>query len=208
MNLEKNNFLITKIQTANLFVLKKPLLKKNIKGSIKTGGRNNSGKITVRHRGCGNKKKYRKINFHRTKQSTGIVCNFEYDPNRNANIAAVYNMYLNSFFYIVAPKNLKLGDIVKSNLFSKPKVGHFLPLAKLPVGSFLHNISIKKNEISKIARSAGSFCQLKEKTLKFATLELNSGKLKKISNKNCATVGIVSNEFAFLTKLTKAGQSR
>jgi len=190
-------------------ISKIPLIKSNIKGLSKKGGRNNSGKITVRCKGKGNKNKYRKINFYRYKMSTGIVSSFEYDPNRNTNIAAIYNFYSDSFFYIIAPKNLKTGDIIKSNSFSDPKLGHSLSISKIPVGTFLHNLKLKNSKPAQITRSAGTFSILKEKNLRNAVIELSSGKIKLISVKNQATIGAVSNEFAFLLQqLKKAGQSR
>ncbi len=209
MNTETKKQLTNRTFDINKFVFKnRSLIKKNIIGLAKTAGRNNSGKITVWHTGRGNKKKYRKINFYRTEQSTGIICSLEYDPYRNSNIAAVYDVYNNVFFYIIAIKNLKVGDIVKSGLALNPKLGYSLLLNKIPVGSFMHNISFRNMSYAKISRAAGSFCQLKEKTLDHATIKLNSGKLKKISIKNIATIGIVSNEYIFLSKLRKAGQSR
>ena len=184
----------------------KPILKKSIKGLKNSGGRNNSGKITVNHKGGGHKKKYRKINFLRTQPSTGIICSLEYDPNRNANIASLYEPANNQFSYILAPKNIKIGDIVKSGPNAETKVGHSLPISKIPVGSYIHNISPKSNKPGQISRSAGAFSQLTEKTLDYAKIELSSGEQRLVSTKCYATIGIVSNELIFLTKLGKAGQ--
>jgi large subunit ribosomal protein L2 len=187
---------------------KKPLLKKYIKGLKNTSGRNNSGKITVRHKGNGHKKKYRKINFYRTNISTGIVCSLEYDPNRNAYIAAIYDLSNNEFFYILAPKNLKIGDIIESGSTAEPKLGHSLPITQIPVGSYIHNISPKKSKSAQISRAAGTFSRLKKKTLNYAVIELSSGELRLLSPKCFATIGSVSNELVFLSQLKKAGQSR
>ena len=187
---------------------KKPLLKKSVKGLIKSNGKNNSGKITVRHKGGGHKRKYRAINFFRTHPSTEIVCSIEYDPNRNTTIASVFCVSTQKFSYILAPKNLKVGDIVKSGPNAEEKIGHSLPIAKIPVGSYIHNISPKAKKSAQISRSAGTFSQLKEKTFNYAKIKLSSGEHRFISIKCFATIGIVSNELFFLTKLGKAGQSR
>lgn len=187
---------------------RKYLLKKSIKGLKNTTGRNHSGKVTIKHKGSGHKKKYRKINFFRIKILIGITCSIEYDPNRNSNIAAIYDFSNNKFFYILAPKNLKIGDIVESNINSEPKLGNSLSINQIPLGSYLHNISKTFFKPASFSRAAGSFSKLKEKTLNYALVELNSGRCKTISIKCCATIGIVSNELTFLSRLKKAGQSR
>jgi large subunit ribosomal protein L2 len=208
MNLNKEKGkLVNKIIKINKFIFKKPLIKKSIKGLIKTGGRNNIGKITIRHIGKGHKRKYRKINFYRIKQSIGIIFNIEYDPNRNSNIAAIYDFYNNNFFYVLATKNLKIGDILKSSYYSKPKLGYSLPINQIPIGSYIHSVKLKSSKFAKISRAAGTFSQLKEKTLNYAIIKLSSGKYKQILSKNHVTIGIVSNELIFLSKLKKAGQS-
>ena len=187
---------------------KKPLLKKCIKGLINSNGRNNSGKITVRHKGGGHKRRYRTIDFFRTTPSTGIICSIEYDPNRNSNIASVFDTFTQKFSYIISPKNLKIGDVVKSGPNAETKIGHSLPISKIPVGSYIHSISPKAKKPAQISRAAGAFSQITEKTLSYAKIELSSGEQRFISVKCYATIGVVSNEFVFLTKLGKAGQSR
>lgn len=187
---------------------KKPLLKQKIKGMINLAGRNNTGRITVYHKGGGHKRRYREINFNRIKNSVGIICSIEYDPNRNANIASVFDFNKNEFFYILAPKKLSIGDVVESGSNAEPKLGNSLPIAEIPVGSFIHNISPKKFKPAQISRAAGTFSKLKEKTLSYAIIELSSGEQRFISPKCYATIGIVSNESAFLIKKRKAGQSR
>ena len=186
----------------------KPIIKKKIKKLVNTAGRNNSGKITVRHKGGGHKQKYRKINFFRTEISTGITISIEYDPNRNSHIAAIYDISKKDFFYILAPKNLKIGDIIKSGPNAEPKIGHSLPLSDIPIGSYIHNVSSKANKPAQISRSAGTFSKIKEKNLEFVKIELSSGEQRLVSPKCYATIGIVSNELIFLTKLGKAGRSR
>lgn len=192
----------------NIFTTKKPLIKKKIVGLINSSGRNNSGKITVRHKGQGHKKSYRIINFKRTQEMTGIVCSIEYDPNRNSNIASIYNLTFNKFFYILAPKNLKVGDIIKSGINIEPKLGYSLPISEIPVGSFIHCVFPSPSHSSIFSRAAGTFSYIKEKTLTHAKIELSSGEERILSSKCYATIGIVSNELDFLTTIGKAGRSR
>jgi len=109
---------------------------------------------------------------------------------------------------MIAPNNSKMGDIVKSGLDTEPKLGYSLPLSKIPVGSFIHNIATKAAKSAQLSRSAGTFSSLKEKTLSQVVIKLSSGEQKTISSKCYATVGIVSNELVSFTKLGKAGQSR
>jgi len=196
------------IQLKTTHLKKKPLIKTKLKGLINSNGRNNEGKITVRHKGGGHKRKYRQIEFNRTTESTGITCSIEYDPNRNANIASIYDFASNTFFYIIAPKNLKIGNIVKTGSNIEPKLGNSLPISEIPVGSLIHNISPKISKPAQISRSAGSFSIIKEKSLNYAKIELPSGEQRLISPRCYATIGIVSNELIFLTQKGKAGRSR
>ena len=135
---------------------KTSLIKSVIKGQKNTAGKNNSGKITVYHKGGGHKKKYRKINLMRNNDSIGIVTSLEYDPYRTAFIASVYDFLNSSYFYMIAPKNLNIGDIVKSGFNAEIKIGHSLTLMKIPVGSFIHNISLRENKEAQLSRSAGT----------------------------------------------------
>ena len=187
---------------------KKPIVKTKIIGIKTSTGRNNSGKITVRHKGNGHKRKYRKINFLRNSESTGIVTSIEYDPNRNTNIASIYDFLKNKFFYILAPKNLEIGNIVQSGSDAEPMTGNSLPISKIPEESFIHNISPKVSKKAQISRSAGTFSILKDKTREYAKIELSSGEQRLLSSQCYATIGIVSNESFFLTQRSKAGQSR
>lgn len=187
---------------------KKPIIKRKILGLKTKSGRNHSGKITALRKGNGHKKKYRKINFSRTHISTGIVIGIEYDPNRNTNIASVYDFTRNYFFYMLAPKKLKIGNIVQSGWKAKLSEGNSLPLFKIPEGSFIHNITQHKKKKAQITRAAGCFSIIKEKTIEHVKIRISSKK-EKIVPINCnATLGILSNESYFLTKLGKAGQSR
>ena len=196
------------IQLSRKNLTKQPLLKNHMLGTKNSSGRNNCGKITVRHKGGGHKRKYRTLNFLRVNSSTAIVSSIEYDPNRNANIASIFDLSTSKFTYIIAPKDLEIGDIVKSGPNAEMRVGHSLPLAKIPVGSYIHNISPKSKKPAQISRAAGTFSKLIEKTLHYAKIELSSGEQRFVSVKSYATLGIVSNGSAFLTKLGKAGQSR
>lgn len=199
---------LVKLNQKSLNLSKKPLLKQKLKGKKNSTGRNHSGKITVFHKGGGAKRRYREVNFSRTFNSTGIVCTLEHDPNRNAYIASIFDFLNFDFFYILAPKNLKVGDIVKSGLEIEPSLGSSLPISGIPIGTPIHNISPKVFEKGKISRAAGTFSIIKEKTDKHALIELSSGEQRYVSSKCFASVGEVSKELHFLTRLGKAGQSR
>jgi len=187
---------------------KAPLLKFKLEKIKNLSERNNQGKITIRHKGGGHKKRYRKINFNRSLKSIGIVITIEYDPNRNCHIMSLFDFHKNIFYYLLAPQNIKVGDIIKSGSKIKPALGNALPISAIPIGNFLHNISQIPQNSAQISRAAGSFSQLEEKTLTYARLKLTSGKIKYISIKNYATIGVVSNKFSFLTCKGKAGRSR
>jgi large subunit ribosomal protein L2 len=212
MNLIKNSYtLLTQKKLINLSRKKLnrvPLIKNIVKGQKNTAGKNNLGKITASHRGGGHKKKYRKIDFIRNENSIGIVTSLEYDPYRTAFIASIYDFLNSAYFYITAPKKLNIGDIVKSGTNADIKIGHSLPLTKLPVGSVIHNISLKKNKKAQLSRSAGTSSQLIEKTSEYCRIVLSSGKHKFISTTCYATIGTVSNEFIFFKIIGKAGRSR
>ena len=184
------------------------LIKSIAIGKKNLAGRNNSGKITVRHIGGGHKKKYRKIDFIRNKDSIGIVASLEYDPCRTAFIASVYDFLNQKYFYMIAPKNLSIGDIVSSGFNAEIKVGHSLALLKIPIGSFIHNISLKENKKAQLTRSAGTNAQLIEKTSKYCRIALSSGFHKLLPPTCQATLGAVSNEFSFFNKVNKAGRNR
>jgi large subunit ribosomal protein L2 len=186
----------------------KPFIKKKTIG-LKTGaGRNHSGQITIRRKGGGHKKKYRKIDFSRTSESIGIVVSVEYDPNRNCNIASVYDYAKNYFFYILAPKKLNVGNIVESGYKAELHTGNSLPLLKIPEGSFIHNITLNVRKGGQLTRAAGCSAVIKEKTLSHARVKISSKTEKLIPLEYHATLGILSNESFFLTQLGKAGQSR
>lgn len=199
---------LIKLNQKSLNLSKKPILKSRVKGMTNSSGRNHSGRITVFHKGGGVKRKYREINFYRTSNSSGIVCSLEYDPNRTAYIASVFDFINLDFSYILAPKGLKVGDVVRSGSEIEPSLGSSLPISGIPIGIPIYNISPKLAKEAQISRSAGTFSIVKEKTEKSAVIELSSGELRHISSKCFASIGEVSKELHFLTKLGKAGQSR
>lgn len=212
MNLTKNkSTLLNQKRLINLSrknLRKTSLIKNVVKGKKNTAGKNNTGKITVYHKGGGHKKKYRNINFARNNDSIGIITSLEYDPYRTAFIASVYDFLNLEYFYIIAPKNLNIGDIVKSGFSAEVKIGHTLTLLKIPVGSFIHNISLKENQKAQLSRSAGTSSQLIEKTAKYCRIVLSSGQHKFLSTTCHATIGTVSNEFSFFKIIGKAGRNR
>lgn len=196
------------IRLNKIFLNKHPIIKSNLIGLKNSSGRNNSGKITSFRKGGGHKQKYRKIDFFRQLDASGIVMSIEYDPNRTANIALIYDLINQKYSYIISPIFLKVGDIVKSGLIAESKLGHSLPIENIPVGSFIYNISTKTKKKAQISRSAGTYSQLIEKSTNFARIKLSSGEHRLISVKCYATMGIVSNEEFFLTTIGKAGRSR
>jgi len=187
---------------------KKPLLKSKIKGKKNFAGRNNIGKITVRHKGGGHKKNYRKVEFVNSMNRIGIVTSIEYDPNRTGHIASIYDFLNKEYFYILAPEKLETGHIVKSGSNAEIFLGHSLPISKIPEGTFIYNISTKKNKSSEICRAAGSFAQIIEKTAKYCKIKLKSGEIRILSNACYVSIGIVSNTLHHLKHIGKAGRSR
>ncbi|WP_275097733.1 50S ribosomal protein L2 [Sedimenticola hydrogenitrophicus] len=174
----------------------------------KNGGRNNNGRITVRHQGGGHKQRYRVIDFKRDKDGIpGVVERLEYDPNRTANIALI--KYADGERrYIIAPKGLVAGDPVLSGEDSGIKPGNCLPLRNIPVGTNVHCIEMKLGKGAQIARSAGTSAQLVAREGEYATLRLRSGEMRKIRSECRATIGEVGNTEHSLRKLGKAGATR
>ncbi|MEZ0149425.1 MAG: 50S ribosomal protein L2 [Candidatus Reddybacter sp.] len=181
-----------------------PLLEKK----SKSGGRNNAGRISVRHIGGGHKQHYRKIDFKRNKDGIpATVERLEYDPNRTANIALL--CYKDGERrYIIAPKGLKAGDVLESGAAAAIKVGNTLPLRNIPVGSVLHCAEMKPGKGAQLARSAGTSLQLVAREGRHATLRLRSGEMRKVLSDCRATLGEVSNSEHSLRSLGKAGASR
>ncbi len=181
-----------------------PLLEKK----SKTGGRNNSGQITTRHRGGGHKQHYRVIDFKRVKDDIPArVERIEYDPNRTAHIALL--CYRDGERrYIIAPKGLEAGDDVSSGQSAAVKLGNCLPLRSIPVGSVVHCVELKVGKGAQLARSAGTSVQLVAREGRYATLRLRSGEMRKVLSDCRATMGEVSNSDHSLRSLGKAGASR
>ncbi len=174
----------------------------------KTGGRNNQGKITVRHIGGGVRRKYRVIDFKRTKDGIdGKVASIEYDPNRSANIALI-NYADGEKRYIIAPLNLKVGDKIESGANADIKVGNALPLENIPVGTMVHNVELNPGAGAKLARSAGSSVQILGREGKYVIVRLKSGETRKILANCRATIGEVGNTDYELVSLGKAGRKR
>ena len=174
----------------------------------KTNGRNNQGKITVRHRGGGVKRKYRLIDFKRRKDGiTAIVTAIEYDPNRSANIALI-TYKDGEKAYIIAPKGLTVGTVIESGENVDIKVGNALPIMNIPVGTVIHNIELKPGKGASLARSAGASAQILGREEKYVLIRLGSGETRKILGTCRATIGVVGNEDYSLVKIGKAGRTR
>jgi large subunit ribosomal protein L2 len=174
----------------------------------KKAGRNNQGKITVRHQGGGHKRKYRIIDFKRNKDGiVGRVATIEYDPNRSANIALI-NYVDGEKRYIIAPLGLKVGDEIISGPEADIKVGNALPLENIPVGTTIHNIELKPGKGGQLVRAAGASAQLLGRDGDFVIVRLSSGEIRRIHNTCRATIGQVGNLDHELINIGKAGRSR
>ena len=174
----------------------------------KTAGRNNQGKITVRHHGGGSRRKYRIIDFKRNKVDVpATVKSIEYDPNRTANIALI--CYADGEkSYIIAPNGLKVGDVLMNGENAEVKVGNCLPLSAIPVGTEIHNIELYPGKGGQLVRAAGNTAQLMAKEGKYATLRLPSGEMRMVPIICRATIGVVGNGDHNLINLGKAGRKR
>ena len=174
----------------------------------KNGGRNNQGRITVRHQGGGVKRKYRVIDFKRDKYDViGTVATIEYDPNRSANIALI-NYMDGEKRYIIAPKGLKVGDKIVSGENSDIKVGNALPIGNIPEGTLVHNIELNPGKGASLVRSAGSSAQILGREGKYTLIRLTSGEVRKVLNVCYATIGEVGNADHELVHIGKAGRKR
>ena len=179
-----------------------------LKIKTKTAGRNNSGKITVRHHGGGAKRKYRVIDFRRNKfDIVGTVATIEYDPNRSANIALI-NYSDGEKRYIIAPKGLEVGMKVVSGESCDIKVGNAMQLKNIPVGTVVHNIELTLGKGAQIARSAGQSAQILGREDRYVLLRLSSGETRKVLGTCMAVIGEVGNEDYSLVRLGKAGRTR
>jgi len=172
------------------------------------GGRNNQGKITVRHHGGGHKRQYRVIDFKRNKDGIpGRVATIEYDPNRSANIALI-NYADGEKRYILAPKGVEVGTQIMSGIEADIKAGNALPLSNIPMGSTIHNIELKPGGGGQLVRSAGTSAQVLGKEGKYVTVRLQSGEVRMILATCRATIGAVGNEQHELINIGKAGRNR
>ena len=174
----------------------------------KNGGRNNQGRITIRHRGGGAKRKYRIIDFKRDKDGViGTVSSIEYDPNRTANIALI--TYIDGEKrYIIAPKGLKVGNKIENGANADIKIGNALPLLNIPEGTMVHNVELKAGKGGQMARSAGSSVQILGREGKYTLLRLTSGEVRKVLSTCRATIGEVGNADYELVNIGKAGRKR
>ncbi|MBN2055583.1 50S ribosomal protein L2 [bacterium] len=179
-----------------------------IRSLRKSGGRNNYGRITMRRRGGGHKRRYRLVDFKRDKDGIpGRIASIQYDPNRSANIAQV--TYVDGEKrYIIAPKGIKVGEVLESGIGSDIKVGNTLRIKDIPLGTLIHNIELRPGGGGKMARSAGSYAQLLAKEGSYAQLKLPSGEVRKVFMECKATVGQVGNELQENTSIGKAGRNR
>ncbi|MEN2494823.1 MAG: 50S ribosomal protein L2 [Hyphomicrobiaceae bacterium hypho_1] len=177
-------------------------------GSSRSGGRNNSGRITSRHIGGGHKRSYRKIDFKRRKlDMPAVVERLEYDPNRTAFIALI-KYEDGTLSYILAPQRLVAGDTVVSCVKADVKPGNAMPLSSMPIGTIIHNVELKPGKGGQIARSAGSYAQLVGRDAGWAILKLNSGETRRVNSSCIASVGAVSNAEHSNIVAGKAGRSR
>lgn len=174
----------------------------------KSGGRNNNGRITCRHRGGGHKRKYRLIDFKRTRRDEAAkVVAIEYDPNRTARIALIeYGDGQKS--YIIAPKGLEVGAEVIASEKAPIKPGNAMPLSKVPTGSVIHNVELIPGRGGKVARSAGQSCVLSNRESDYALVKMPSGEIRKINVQCYATIGVVGNSDHMNVSSAKAGRTR
>lgn len=174
----------------------------------KSGGRNSSGKMTMRYLGGGHKKRYRAIDTKRDKTGiAGVVKTIEYDPNRSARIALV--QYPDGEKrYILAPGGLKVGQVIVSGKGAPPEVGNALPLGEIPLGTLVHNVELQPGKGGAFARGAGTFAQLNAREGRYATLKMPSGEIRMVLTSCMATVGVVGNAEHMLQRSGKAGRTR
>ncbi|WP_340107051.1 50S ribosomal protein L2 [Rhodohalobacter sp. 8-1] len=187
--------------------ISKPLKSLTV-GHGKSGGRNNRGRKTSRHRGGGHKRKLRVIDFKRNKfDIPAKVQTIEYDPNRTARIALV--AYADGEKrYILAPNKLQVGDTIISSETASPDVGNAMPMSKMPPGTYIHNVELQPGKGAQLCRSAGTVAQMVAKTEKYVTVKLPSGEVRRILGTCIATVGSTSNPDHFNTTKGKAGRNR
>lgn len=173
-----------------------------------TGGRNNLGRKTARHRGGGHRRRYRIIDFRRNKAGVpATVASIEYDPNRTCRIALLH-YHDGEKRYILAPQGLEVGDVLQSGKGSEIRPGNAMPLRFIPTGTVIHNVELVPGGGAKLARSAGASVQLMAKEGKYATLRLPSSEMRRVELECCATIGAIGNSEHELLKIGKAGRNR
>jgi large subunit ribosomal protein L2 len=173
----------------------------------KSGGRNNLGRVTSRHRGGGHKRRYRIIDFKRNNSEEAKVISIEYDPNRTSRIALV--QYPDGGKqYIIAPDGIKVGEIIQSSNESEIKTGNTMQLSAIPVGTFIHNVELKPGKGGQMVRSAGTSAQIVAKDVKYCQVKLPSGEVRMIRSECKATIGVVGNIDHENISIGKAGRSR
>ena len=177
-------------------------------GRHSTGGRNNLGRITSRHKGAGHKHKYREIDFYRKKDDlNAVVERIEYDPNRSGYVALI-KYEDGAMSYILAPNKIKVGDKVVSGKNKEINIGNCMPLSDIPMGTDIHNIELSPNGGGKLARSAGATAQISGTDENYCIIKLSSGEIRKVINTARATIGTVSNSDHQNIKIGKAGRNR
>ena len=177
-------------------------------GKHSTGGRNNLGRITSRHKGAGHKHKYREIDFYRKKDDlNAVVERIEYDPNRSGYVALI-KYEDGAMSYILAPNKIKVGDKVVSGKNKEINIGNCMPLSDIPMGTDIHNIELSPNGGGKLVRSAGATAQISGTDENYCIIKLSSGEIRKVINTARATIGSVSNSDHQNIKIGKAGRNR
>ncbi len=176
-------------------------------GKTRSGGRNTTGRITMRHIGGGHKQLYRKVDFKRRKTGISTVERIEYDPNRTAFIALI-KYEDGTLSYILAPQRLAVGDTVEAGEKVDVKPGNAMPMNSIPIGSIIHNVELKQGKGGQLARSAGTYVQLVGRDAGYAILKLSSGETRRVRAECMATMGAVSNADHTNTVTGKAGRSR
>lgn len=177
-------------------------------GLTKSGGRNNTGRITSWHRGGGHKRRYRLVDFKRRQSGVASVERLEYDPNRTAFIALIKYEGSGELSYILAPQRLAVGDKIESSKDADIKPGNALPLGSIPVGTIVHNVELQPGRGGQIARSAGSYVQIVGRDSGYAQVRLNSGEVRLVRQECIATIGAVSNPDHSNQNMGKAGRMR
>ena len=177
-------------------------------GLTKSGGRNNTGRITSWHRGGGHKRRYRLVDFKRRQTGVAVVERLEYDPNRTAFIALIKYEGSGELSYILAPQRLAVGDKIEAGKGADIKPGNALPLGSIPVGTIVHNVELQPGRGGQVARSAGSYVQIVGRDSGYAQVRLNSGEVRLVRQECMATIGAVSNPDHSNQNMGKAGRMR